>query len=289
MNVVRISVIIPAYNAERWLVIAMRSVLEQLPELEVIVVNDGSTDGTSAVARSIIDPRVVILDKVNGGVSSARNAGLQMAKGAFIAFLDADDAMAPGNLVIKLRTLESTGVDWVFADLQPCDPDLRPSGPVMVGTDGDVLRTILSGTGTAVPAPCSNFLTRRKCFDSGLRFDERLSNAADQDIALGLARSFSYRHIPGGYTLYRVLPGSMSKNIALYEKDHLLLFRKARENGLLSDPAFRRRCMANAYWAIGGSWWVNAGNKAKALPFLLRAILLRPQLLMRPFRKERSS
>ena len=158
----------------------------------------------------------------------------------------------------------------------------------MMATDGDVLRTILSGTVTAVPAPCSNLLARRKCFDGGLRFDERLSNAADQDIALGLARSFSYRHIPGTYTLYRVLPGSMSKNIALYQKDHLLLFRKARENGLLNDGAFRRLCMANAYWAIGGSWWINAGNKARALPFLLRAILLRPQLLMRAFRAKRT-
>lgn len=289
MSTVRVSVIIPAYNAERWLVTAIRSVLEQLPELEVIVVNDGSTDGTSAAARSMDDPRVVVIDKANGGVSSARNAGLDAARGAFIAFLDADDAMAPGNLLTKLRTLESTGVDWVFADLQPCDPDLRPTGPVMVGTQGDVLRTILSGTGTAVPAPCSNFLARRKCFDGGLRFDERLSNAADQDIALGLARSFSYRHIPGALTLYRVLPGSMSKNIALYQKDHLLLFSKAGSNGLLSDPAFKRMCMANAYWAIGGSWWVNAGNKAKALPFLLRAILLRPQLLVRPFRAKRPS
>ena len=288
MSTARVSVIIPAYNAERWLVTAICSVLEQLPELEVIVVNDGSTDGTLGVARSIKDPRIVIVDKLNGGVSAARNAGIEMAKGAYITFLDADDAMAPGNLAIKLETLERTGVDWVFADLQPCDPHLLPAGPVMMATDGDVLRTILSGTGTAVPAPCSNLLARRKCFDGGLRFDERLSNAADQDIALGLARSFSYRHIPGTYTLYRVLPGSMSKNIALYQKDHLLLFRKARENGLLNDGAFRRLCMANAYWAIGGSWWINAGNKARALPFLLRAILLRPQLLMRAFRAKRT-
>ena len=288
MSRVRVSVIIPAYNAERWLVTAICSVLEQLPELEVIVVNDGSTDGTLGVARSIKDPRIVIVDKLNGGVSAARNAGIEMAKGAYITFLDADDAMAPGNLAIKLETLERTGVDWVFADLQPCDPHLLPTGPVMMATDGDVLRTILSGTVTAVPAPCSNLLARRKCFDGGLRFDERLSNAADQDIALGLARSFSYRHIPGTYTLYRVLPGSMSKNIALYQKDHLLLFRKARENGLLNDGAFRRLCMANAYWAIGGSWWINAGNKARALPFLLRAILLRPQLLMRAFRAKRT-
>jgi len=289
MSVVQVSVIIPAYNAERWLAAAVRSVLEQSRDLEIIVVNDGSTDGTLGIARSIGDPRIVIVDKANGGVSSARNAGIEMAKGAYIAFLDADDAMAPGNLAIKLGTLERSGVDWVFADLQPCDPELRPTGPVMKGTDDDVLRTILSGSGTAVPAPCSNFLARRKCFDGGLRFDERLSNAADQDIALRLASSFSYRHIPGAYTLYRVLPGSMSKNIALYQKDHLLLFAKARGSGLLNDGAFRRLCMANAYWAIGGSWWKNAGNVAKALPFLLRAIILRPGLLLRPFRANRSA
>jgi hypothetical protein len=192
--------------------------------------------------------------------------------------------MLPGNLLRKWELLQRAGVDWVFADLQFCDAELRPTGPPMHGTDGDVVRTILLGVDPAVPAPCSNLLARRACFDGGIRFDPTLSNAADQDIALQLASAFRYAHLPEALTLYRVLPGSMSKNITLYMADHLRLMTRAQRTGLLDDPAFRRRCMAQAYWSIGGGWWMNAKRPGKALPYLLHALWLRPGLLFRPLR-----
>lgn len=283
-----ISVIIPAYNAERWIRDTIRSVLDQtLSDLEVIVVNDGSIDGTSVSARSIKDDRVRVIDQKNTGVSGARNAGYHAARGTFIAFLDADDAMLPENLGTKLDALEQANVDWVFGDLALCDADMKPIGKVMRGTDRDVVRTILRGIDPAVPAPCSNVLAHRKCFADGIRLDEDLSNAADQDLALQLATHHSYCHVPKALSLYRVLPGSMSHNIALYEKDHLHLMRKADSLGLFRDRSFRRQCYANAYWSIAGSWWINAGRPLKAIPFLFRAILLRPSLLLRPLRRTR--
>ena len=257
-----ISVLIPAYNAERWIGDAIRSVQAQtIAAWELFVVNDGSTDGTSEVVRATADPRIRLVEQPNAGVSPARNKALEHARGEHIAFLDADDAMLPGNL--------------------------EPTGEPLRATDGDVVRAILLGQATAIPAPCSNLLAHRRCFGSGLRFDENLSNAADQDIALGLARRFSHAHLPQALTLYRVLPGSMSRSVALYQDDHLRLFAKARATGLLDDPSFRRQCMANAYWSIGGSWWRNAHEPGKALPFLLRAALRRPSLLLRPFRRAR--
>lgn len=280
-----ISVIVPAYNAARWVQATVRSILEQEGvDVEVIVVNDGSTDDTAAVVRAIGDPRVRLMDRPNGGVSTARNNGLDQARGAFIRFLDADDVMRPGDLLRKWEVLERTGADWVFADIQPCDPELRPTGPPMRGTTGDVVRTILSGVDTAVPAPCSNVLARSACY-AHIRFDPALSNAADQDIALHLASGFRYVHLPEALTLYRVVPGSMSKNIALYERDHLRLMANARGMGLMEDRAFRRACMAQAYWSIAGSWWVNARRPLKALPFLVRAVCMRPALLLRPLRQ----
>lgn len=283
-----ISVLIPAYNAERWIGDAIRSVQAQtIAGWELIVVNDGSTDGTSEVVRATADPRIRLVEQPNAGVSPARNKALEHARGEHIAFLDADDAMLPGNLELKHALLVRSGVDWVYGDLQPCDDNLRPTGEPLRATDGDVVRTILLGQATAIPAPCSNLLAHRRCFGSGLRFDENLSNAADQDIALGLARRFSHAHLPQALTLYRVLPGSMSRSVALYQDDHLRLFAKARATGLLDDPSFRRQCMANAYWSIGGSWWRNAHEPGKALPFLLRAALRRPSLLLRPFRRAR--
>lgn len=286
MGQVLVSVIVPAYNAAPWLREAVDSVLTQtIQDLEVIIVNDGSTDGTSAIAHAMTDRRVRTIDQDNAGVSMARNAGIDAARGNFISFLDADDTMEPVNLEIKMRVLDDPELDWVFGDLMLCDAELRPSGSVMKGTDGDVIRTLLYGKDTAVPGTCSNILTRRKCFDQGIRFDPGLSNAADQDMSLQLAKSYRYKHIPQALTRYRILNTSMSKNIDLYERDHVRLIEKAIRTGLLDDPRFRRICVANSDWAIGGSWWVNGGSKRRAIPFLLRAILARPRLLLRPLRR----
>ncbi len=280
MSSPRVSVIIPAYNAATWLAGTIRSVLgQEEQDLEVIVVNDGSTDDTAQVAALSGDPRVFVINKVNAGVSAARNTGIEKATGRYITFLDADDAMQERNLSLKTAALEAHGVEWVFGDLRLCDEALHPTGAIDHATDGDVVRTILMGNGVAVPAACSNLLALRSCFTHDIRFDEELSNAADQHIVVLLAIRHRYKRLPLALTDYRVLPGSMSRNIALYEKDHLLLFKKFRALGLLEDMALRRKCMAHAYWAIGGSWWVNAGDRKRALPYLLRAVTMRPALV----------
>lgn len=280
-----ISVIIPAYNAEKWIAGTIGSVLDQtIADLEVIVVNDGSTDGTSAAAMHVSDSRVQVINKPNGGVSTARNVGIEKAVGTYFAFLDADDLMTPDSLEVKVNGLISAGVDWVFSDIWRCDEEMNPIGEAEQGTDGDVVRTILSGRGIGIPGISSNILTHRRCFENGLRFDPVLSNSADQDIAIGLARNFSYKRVAAPLNKYRTSPGSMSRNIALFEKDLLYLFSKADRMGLLKDAAFRRYALANAYWSIGGAWWKNAGKPGKAVPFFLKALLLRPVLLFRPLR-----
>lgn len=280
-----ISVIIPAYNAEKWIADTIASVLAQtIPDLEVIVVNDGSRDGTSAVALKAGDGRVQVLDKPNAGVSTARNVGIDKARGTYLAFLDADDLMTPGSLEVKMNGLVAAGVDWVFSDIWRCDEEMNPIGEAEQGTDGDVVRTILSGRGIGIPGISSNILVHRRCFASGLRFDPELSNSADQDIAIGLAQSFTYKRLPVALNKYRTSPGSMSRNIALFEKDLLYLFHKAERMGLLKNAAFRRYAWANAYWSIGGAWWKDAGDPGKAVPFFIKALFLRPVLLFRPLR-----
>ena len=100
-----ISVIITAYNYERYLAAAIESVLTQtrLPD-EVIVVDDGSVDGTAAVAQQF--GRQVRYDfQPHGGIGAARNRGLQLAGGRFLAFLDADDQWTPNKLDLQARAL----------------------------------------------------------------------------------------------------------------------------------------------------------------------------------------
>jgi glycosyltransferase involved in cell wall biosynthesis len=101
-----VSVVMPCYNAERWVAGAVESALLQTGfELEVIAVNDGSKDGTLSVLRSLEGPRVTILDQVNRGASAARNAGLKAARGEYIQFLDADDLLAAGKIGAQLKLL----------------------------------------------------------------------------------------------------------------------------------------------------------------------------------------
>lgn len=198
--------------------------------------------------------------------------------------MDADDAMDKRNLEVKTKALLGSDVDWVFSDVARCDQRLQPMNKVLVGTDGDALRTMLLNVEDAVPNSCNNILARRECFERGVAFDTELSNAADQHFTMQLAARFTYKHVPGALTFYRDVPGSMSKHIQGYQDDHLRLFRKAREAGHLRPASFRRRCMANVYWAIGGNWWLNAHRPMKAFPYLIRAVVSNPGVLVRPVR-----
>ncbi len=109
-----VSVVIPAYNAEQTLARAVHSVLDQEKDeryqLEIIVVDDGSTDATSRVAESLAKRSPVhirIIHQRNAGPAAARNAGLRAAKGDYVAFLDADDLWLPGKLRTQLAILEA--------------------------------------------------------------------------------------------------------------------------------------------------------------------------------------
>lgn len=88
----KVSVIIPVYNAEKYLKRCLEAVLAQThKDLEIILINDGSTDGSGEIIRSYDDERIVVIEKENGGVSAARNDGLRKAKGSRVVFVDADD------------------------------------------------------------------------------------------------------------------------------------------------------------------------------------------------------
>lgn len=107
MNPPDISVIIPAYNSERYLAEALESVLAQSPSpAEVIVVDDGSSDSTPAIARGFGAP-VRYIVQANAGGGAARNRGVAEARGAWLAFLDSDDLWAPDKLALQMSALEA--------------------------------------------------------------------------------------------------------------------------------------------------------------------------------------
>src|SRR5208282_4080287 len=104
----RVTVVIAAYNAESYLRETIESVLAQrLQDIEVIVVDDGSTDGTLEILRAFSDHRLTVLRQRNSGVSAARNAGLAAARAPYIFFLDADDMLVPDALYRMVSTLDA--------------------------------------------------------------------------------------------------------------------------------------------------------------------------------------
>lgn len=110
----KISVIIPVYNVENFLSKCIEDLLQQTyHNLEIILVNDGSTDSSPAICRryAASDKRIKLINKTNGGLSDARNAGIHAAAGIFIAFVDSDDRIAPDFIEILYKSLESTGAD----------------------------------------------------------------------------------------------------------------------------------------------------------------------------------
>lgn len=105
-----VSIIIPCYNAAFWLPQTLESALAQTwPATEIIVVNDGSSDSSLAVAQSFATRGVRVVDQPNGGASAARNHGLRLAAGEFIQFLDADDLLAPDKIERQVRLLQARG------------------------------------------------------------------------------------------------------------------------------------------------------------------------------------
>lgn len=115
-----VSIIVPVYNAEKYLDACVQSVLQQdLTEWELLLVNDGSTDGSLAICKRYAaeDARIRVLDGPNGGVSAARNRGLEQAKGEYVSFVDADDLLLENDtLRTMLDMLCTTGKDIAVAD-----------------------------------------------------------------------------------------------------------------------------------------------------------------------------
>lgn len=133
-----ISVIVPAYNSERWVEAAVRSVLSQSEnDWELIIVDDGSTDRTGELCDSfaMTDSRIRVIHRDNGGLSVARNSGIDVARGEWITFLDADDVLAPYALQTLLETAHRCGADIVCSGMR-LFRDKEPDWEALSNTKG---------------------------------------------------------------------------------------------------------------------------------------------------------
>lgn len=209
-----VSVVIPAFDAERFIAGAVESVLSQThANLELIVIDDGSRDDTPEIVRSVADPRVQLVSGPNRGVTRARNDGLSRSRGEAIAFLDADDRWRPVKLERQLRAMREPGVVVVGALMVYESFDGRN-----LGTAGQVVseadRAVIAA-GRLMPFPLSSALMRTDAvrrlggFDETFDAGERIQ-AEDLELMTRLVGEGQIVTVPEVLGAYRLHSASAS-------------------------------------------------------------------------------
>ncbi len=251
----QVSVIIPSYNRASLIRAAAQSVLSQTyPDITLIIVDDCSDDDTEAAVKSIGDARVRYFRmERNCGACAARNKGIELAAGAFIAFNDSDDQWLPDKIERQLEFLEKNCADIVLCKMECRTPDGKLTRP-FPNLDGDrrlsyqeLLRYNAASTQT--------MLGRAECFRE-VRFDERMPRLQDWDEILRLSRKFSvfYQNEILVHTFFQndSISARPEKGAAAMER----LFEKHRD-AILSD-----RAAAESFFRKKAAFMTRAGLSA---------------------------
>jgi glycosyltransferase involved in cell wall biosynthesis len=269
-----VSIIIPCYNQGAFLREAIESCLSQRhPSLEIVVVDDGSTDNTAEVARSF-GGAITLTQQSNRGLAAARNAGIRASRGQYVALLDSDDVCLPDRIQLQAGYLdEHPSIGLVASDAWLYD-----------GTQRLALRSTISGS----PKNPRNFrwetrdfcmtpstaMFRRACFEQTAQFNEQLRRAAEDWLfAVQLAVDHDLAYLSTPTILYRVHANNATKNRELVNSEN-----RIAADAIVSWPRFRDyppsfRSKLLIYRSA--TCWRHE-PKHRALSFLLRGLLTDP-------------
>lgn len=272
-----VSVVIPAYNAAWCVAKAVSSVLQQdFRNFELLVVDDGSTDQTAALLEGY-GGALRVIRKTNGGLSSARNAGIREARGEFVAFLDADDWWLPSKLTRQVAYLQAhPSVGFVSTAARVEDP----TGQVLniwtcAACNGPFLQHLFDANGD-VAGSGSAVMARRELFDQVDGFDESLRSLEDVDMWMRLAAVTGYACIDEPLAVILKRPGSMSRNLEVMRDASVRVMAKNRH--LLPHDmqgAYWRRCVASIHGDYA-KWRYREGQRWAALREVASMFALSP-------------
>jgi glycosyltransferase involved in cell wall biosynthesis len=271
-----VSVVIPTYNAARYLTEAVVSVLSQsFRDIEVIVVDDGSTDDTAAVV-SRFGPPVRYMRQQNRGVAEARNRGIEQSRGRYVAFLDADDTWLPNKIDRQITSLVEAGDQRAcYSAYAICDARLQPLAlqrSVRRGLTLEdlMLRGNVVGSGSVV-------VCDRSLFSIVGGFDLNLSQCADWDMWIRLATLTEFLYLDEPLVNYRQHSSNMSRRPELLERDTLHVLEKGFK--LPAVPAAlraqRRAAFGRNYMVLAGTYF-HARRYGDFLRCVVRALSLEP-------------
>ena len=286
-----ISVIIPAYNAEAFITQTLESVLGQTyPNIEVLVVDDGSQDQTAAIIQGFVhrDSRVTLFQQSNQGVAAARNLAIQKSRGAYISPIDADDIWYPQKLEKQVQCLATAdaSVGLVYAWSAHIDEaGLLTGAYIAWSIEGKVY----------LPLMYSNFvgnasapLIRRSCltqvgnYNCTLR-EQNAQGCEDRDLYLRIAEQYEFRVVPEFLIGYRQVIGSMACNYLTMENSHQLIMADIQKRYPAIPAILYQWARSNFYYYLGwrsnncGMHWNTLVWLSKALQWDL-ALLLRRHL-----------
>jgi len=281
---VKVSVVMPSYNAARFVTAAIDSVLAQtFQDFEILVVDDGSTDNTREVLEKYDSPKIRYLYKKNGGVASARNYGIENARGKYIAFLDADDLWLPEKLEKQIALLEANEeIGLVYAATEKVDENLQTVGYIKANSYEDYCEALLLNL-NIIAGSCSSAIVRRDIALKTNGFDAEFSTCADWEYWLRLSLLTQFAPVKEYLVKYRVVAGSMSSNPYVSKRDTLGVLNKffARTDLPEKYKRLKNKAISNNLMVVSGEFLHN-GKIGESLACMWKSIKLYPQNITRP-------
>jgi glycosyltransferase involved in cell wall biosynthesis len=273
-----VTVIVPTRNRRRYLDEAIRSVLAQtFADFELLVIDDGSTDGTGDLVNAVEDPRLLYIHQPAAGIGAALNRGLRRARGRYVARLDSDDVWHRDMLETLVPVLESradVGVAYARGQaMDECGRRLPNLQGLPERFPGDSLRSLVYDDGTCNVA----LLARRECFERAGYYDENLVASEDWDMWLRVARHYRFAFVDKVVVAIRWHDGNLTGPTSPRFAE-VLGARSAPLDKLFRDPDLppRVRAMRAAAYAnvhlFRGQRWLQAGEPGRAFRSLGAAV-----------------
>jgi glycosyltransferase involved in cell wall biosynthesis len=279
-----LSVIIPAYNVEDYIVRAIQSALNQtLRELEVIVIDDGSTDSTPVRIASIQDPRLTVITQENAGLSAARNAGILESRGKYIGLLDGDDIWFPEKAELHLSLMEQdSSLGITFSYLAYVDEKGKFTGQILITKAKEPTLRDMIVRNHITP---STAIIRKDCFLQAGLFDETLRALEDHEMWVRILHRTYYkaRLIPKVLTGYLERSGSLTGNFDLFLHNAHIVMEKFKTTMPEVTKNLKNRALAGAY-RIASRKALSAGQLDVSSKLMKDALRHCPTIIFRDLR-----
>jgi len=273
-----VSVVIPVFNGATFVSRAIESVLRQtLPDLELVVVDDGSTDETPSVVQAFTDPRIRYIRQTNQGPSVARNTGIRATTAPWVAFLDGDDYWLPTKLeaqLARVRAMPQAGLVYAGGTYRDMSGAVIADMPATV--EGDLLPQLLLDN--CLAGSTSSAMVRRDVLNKIGLFDESMSCCEDWELWLRVANATQIAKVEERLVCIVNRPGSLNKRARDVRNVSLDMLKTAFATYGAPHSHLRRRALWNVYRSSAMTHQTH-GDTGKATRDILRAISYCPHIL----------